>query len=272
MILQVKTQSLAARSSPAVIAPCKRRYGLRYNNSVEPRFKILLEDGPVLAVIKPSGLPTQAPTGIDSLEVQVKSFIKERDRKPGGIYLAIVHRLDRPVSGAVVLAKHVRAARRISEQFESRQVQKTYWACVSGVVEPPEGTWTDTMRKIPDLPQAELVEADLPGAQTAVLHYRTLGRSEHGSWLEVTLETGRMHQIRLQSASRGHPVLGDAQYGSQVPFGQQHDDYRLRAIALHARSIRFRHPMNREWLNVSAPVPSDWHELVVDVDEASTQP
>ena len=217
--------------------------------------------------MKPSGLPTQAPAGIDSLEVQVKGFIKGRDQKPGGVYLAIIHRLDRPVSGVVLLAKHVRAARRISEQFEARQVQKTYWGLVSGVIDPAKGTWTDTMRKIPDVPQAELVAADHPGAQLAVLHYRTLGRTEHGSWLEIGLETGRMHQIRLQCASRGHPVIGDAQYGSQVPFGQQYDDHRLRAIALHARSIRFRHPMNREWLNVVAPSPSDWQDLGIDLDD-----
>ena len=244
---------------------------VRYNNPMEPRFKILLEDGPVLAVYKPAGLPTQAAPGIDSLEVQVKGFLKERDQKPGGVYLALVHRLDRPVSGVLVAAKHVRAARRIAEQFESRTVRKVYWTCVSGTVDPPEGTWTDTMRKIPDVPQAELVASDHPDGRAAVLHYRTIGSTPHGSLLEITLETGRMHQIRLQAASRGHAVLGDTQYGSPIPFGPQYEDHRLRAIALHARSIRLRHPLNREWLEVTAPLWDAWEEIGVKDDTGADQ-
>lgn len=225
-------------------------------------FEIIYEQGPCLGVLKPAGLATQAPPGIDSLEIRLKNLIKQRDNKPGNIYLGVPHRLDRPVSGVMVFARHVRAARRISEQFEARTVEKTYWACVQGEVFPAAGTWTDTLRKVYGKPLAEVVDASHPEGRSAVLHYRTLGKTPFGSWLEITLETGRTHQIRIQAASRGHPVLGDAMYGSTVPFGPQHDDERLRAIALHARRLCFRHPMTKEAVDLVAPLPEAWQGLV----------
>jgi 23S rRNA pseudouridine1911/1915/1917 synthase len=178
--------------------------------------EILYEAGPCLVVAKPAGLLTQAPLGIDSLETRIKAFLKEREQKPGGVYLAVPHRLDRPVSGAMVFAKHVRAARRLSEQFEARSVRKIYWACVAGDVTPESGTWTDLIRKIPDRPLAEIIPIaqakEFSDARPAVLHYRVRGKATWGTWLEIELETGRMHQIRLQAASRGHAVLGDQLY------------------------------------------------------------
>jgi 23S rRNA pseudouridine1911/1915/1917 synthase len=162
------------------------------------------------------------------------------------------------VSGVIVFARHVRAARRISEQFEGRLVRKIYWACVTGQVSPPEGTWRDWLIKVYGQPRAEVVAEDHPHARPAVLHYRTLGQTPHGSWLEIELETGRTHQVRVQSASRGHPVLGDALYGSQVAFGEQFEDERLRSIALHARQLEFRHPMTQEPVTLVAPLPDTW--------------
>jgi RluA family pseudouridine synthase len=228
----------------------------------DPGFTILYEQGPCLGILKPAGLATQAPPGIDSLEIRLKDFLRRRDNKTGNIYLGVPHRLDRPVSGAMVFARHVRAARRISQQFESRTVQKTYWACVERAVTPTEGTWTDTLRKVYGKPLAEVVAADHPEGRLAVLHYRTLGTTPHGSWLEITLETGRTHQIRIQASSRGHPVLGDAMYGSAIPFGTQHEDERLRAIALHAQRLCFEHPMTKEEVDLRAPVGEAWWELV----------
>jgi 23S rRNA pseudouridine1911/1915/1917 synthase len=226
---------------------------------------ILYEEGPCLAVAKPTGLLTQAPPGIDSMEARIKAFLKERKQKPGGVYLAVPHRLDRPVSGAMVFAKHVRAARRLSEQFEARSVRKVYWACVAGEVSPESGTWTDFVRKIPDRPLAEIIPAEqakeFPDVRPAVLHYRVRGQAAWGTWLEIELETGRMHQIRLQAASRGHAVLGDLLYGSGIPFGEQHADERLRSIALHARSLAFHHPMTHEPVQVFAPLPVNWQSL-----------
>jgi RluA family pseudouridine synthase len=224
----------------------------------EPGFSILYEVGPCLVVNKPPGLLTQAPPGIDSLELRIKTFLKVRDDRPGRVYLGVPHRLDRPASGALVFAKHARAARRLSEQFEGRLVRKLYWACVEGQVMPAEGTWQDYLRKIPDRPRAEVVPLEHPEGRDAVLHYRTLATGAWGTWLEIELETGRMHQIRVQAATRGHPLLGDQVYGSTVAFGPQYDDPRLRAIALHARSLAFEHPMTREPVSVIAPVGPEW--------------
>src|SRR5438552_16225005 len=121
-------------------------------------FDILYEQGPCLVVNKPGGLLTQAPPEIDSLEVRVKRFLKARENKPGNVYLGVPHRLDRPVSGAMVLALHVRAARRLSEQFEERRIRKTYWALTEGSIEPAEGTWTDYLRKINGEPRTVVVD------------------------------------------------------------------------------------------------------------------
>lgn len=232
---------------------------------------ILYEEGPCLVVAKPAGVLTQAPPGIDSLESRIKAFLKEREQKSGGVYLAVPHRLDRPVSGAMVFAKHVRAARRLSEQFEARSVRKIYWACVAGDVTPESGTWTDLIRKIPDRPLAEIIpatqEKEFPDARAAVLHYQVRAKAAWGTWLEIELETGRMHQIRLQAASRGHAVLGDQLYGSQTPFGEQHADERLRPIALHARSLAFHHPMTHEPVQVFAPLPADWQGLHLNFED-----
>jgi 23S rRNA pseudouridine1911/1915/1917 synthase len=233
---------------------------------------ILYDEGPCLAVFKPAGLLTQAPSGIDSLETRIKSFIKEREGKSGNVYLGVPHRLDRPVSGVLLVARHVRACRRLSEQFEARTVRKVYWACVAGQVTPESGVWQDHLRKIPGAARVEVVGADQADAQQAILRYRTLGAVPSGTWLEIELETGRTHQIRVQAASRGHPVFGDAQYGSPVPFGAQHDDVRLRAIALHAREIAFHHPMTHEPVTVVAPLTHDWKPLELAIDEQYVSP
>ena len=142
-------------------------------------------------------------------------------------------------------------------------MRKIYWVATSGHVQPAEGTWQDHLRKIAGEARAEVVEADHPEARVAVLHYRTLAAAEWGTWLEVELQTGRTHQIRIQAASRGHPVLGDTQYGSAAAFGAQHEDPRLRAIALHSRSLTFRHPMSHEKVSVTAQVSDDWAALGV---------
>jgi 23S rRNA pseudouridine1911/1915/1917 synthase len=225
------------------------------------KFDILYENGPCLVVCKPPGLPTQAPPGIDSLETRIKSFLKERDAPPHDVYLGIPHRLDRPASGAIVFATRRRAAHKLSKQFEHRTVKKVYWTCVEGQLDPPEGTWTDHLRKVYGKPLAEVVPADHPEAKLAVLHYRTIGSTPWGAWLEIELETGRTHQIRIQAASRGFPVLGDFQYGAKTPFGPQHEDERLLAIALHARSLEFEHTTSKQRIAVVAPVPEFWPHI-----------
>src|SRR3990170_3386350 len=122
------------------------------------------------------GILTQAPAGIDSLEVRVKAFYRAREGKQGNIYLGLPHRLDRPVSGAIVFARHVRAAQRLATQFENRTVTKVYWAVVEGDVQPDEGTWTDHLHKRHGMPQSIIVPPDDPRGKLAVMHYRVLAR------------------------------------------------------------------------------------------------
>lgn len=219
---------------------------------------ILYHDGPCLVVSKPGGLLTQAPPGIDSVEVRVKAFFKQREQKTGNVYLGVPHRLDRPASGALVVARHVRAARRLAQQFEGRLVEKTYWAVVEGTVSEDTGHWHDFLRKIPGVARAEIVPRSHPEGRHASLAYRVLARTDALTVLEIQLETGRTHQIRIQAANRGHPILGDFLYGSTLPFGPEVDDPRARWIALHARRLGFRHPMTRAPVSVTAPLPEWW--------------
>ena len=222
---------------------------------------LLHESGPLLAVNKPAGLLTQAPPGIDSAELRVKTLLKARDARTGNVYLAVPHRIDRPASGVLVLARHVRAARRICEQFEARLVRKVYWVCVEGEVTPEVGSWEDWMIKVPEEPRGAIVAENHPGARQALLRYRVIGRQRWGSWLEIELETGRTHQIRVQAAARGWPVVGDAMYGAKTSFGPPQEDPRLRPIALHAQSLGLRHPMTHEALTIEAPLAATWDEL-----------
>ena len=114
--------------------------------------------------------------------------------------------------------------------------------------------------------------ATVAAARHARLHYRTRGRFPGGTWLEIELETGRTHQIRVQAASRGFPVLGDSLYGAEQPFGTQHEDERLRAIALHGRTIEFQHPMTREPVRVVAPLPAEWQTLELPWEGEAYEP
>jgi len=219
---------------------------------------VLYHEGPCIVVNKPSGLLTQAPAGIDSLEEHVRSYIKDLESKTGNIYVGVPHRLDRPASGAIVFGRHVRATRRLAKQFEERTIQKTYWAIVPRTKIPVEGIWRDRLRKIPGRSFVEVVEDDHPEGKSAVLRCQI--RREMGDFnlLELELETGRTHQIRVQAAHRGIPILGDDQYGSTNSFGPHFDDPRDRAIALHARGLGLEHPMTRERFDVVAPLPSTW--------------
>ncbi len=216
---------------------------------------ILYEEGNCLAVNKPAGLLTQAPPGdIDSLEKRVKAYWDSE-------YLGVPHRLDRPVSGVILFGRNSRTTHKISEQFEKRQIDKTYWALVDGLVADESGTWIDYMRKVPNQAIAEIVPPINPDAREAVLQFSVLRRFADCTLLEIRLETGRMHQIRLQASVRGHSILGDAMYGSRRSFGEQFDDERRRAVALHARSLEFVHPASKEPVRLLAPLPAAWEEF-----------
>lgn len=221
-------------------------------------FSLLYEEGPCLAVGKPAGLLTQAPPHIDSLERRLREYLKIREGKAGKIYLGVLHRLDRPVSGVLLFARHVRAARRLSSQFEQRMIDKQYVAILEGDLPADEDEWIDHVGKVPEQAQAIVLPVDDPAARVARLRYRVLARLGGRTCVELQLETGRFHQIRLQSSIRGFPVLGDTQYGSRDQFGPSKADERERSIALHARRIAFYHPMTHELRTVEAPLPDYW--------------
>ena len=248
--------------------------------------QILLEDNHCIAVVKPAGLPTQAPAGITSLEALVKAHLKEKFNKPGNVYLGVPHRLDRPVSGVVLFARNSKAAERLAEQFRERKVTKIYWGIVEGILEPNEGAWTDWLSKVPEQARAEIVAADAAGAKEAVLRYRVMqmlqmdekweasaltpspsprGRGER-SLVEFAPFTGRMHQIRVQAAARGHAILGDALYGAMQAFGPSAESARDRVIALHARILTLLHPLRYEPITVTAPLPAYWQDVGVAIE------
>ena len=171
---------------------------------------ILFEDNHCLVVAKPAALLTQGvPPGIPTLEAMAKSYLAAKYHKSGNVYLGIPHRLDRPVSGGVVFARNTKAARRLAEQFHDRSVHKVYWALVEpdagGDLPPEEGVWEDWLLKIKEESRTEVVTADTPGARRAVLRFRRLEVRSDGALLEIEPETGRMHQIRVQTATRGWP-------------------------------------------------------------------
>src|SRR6516162_7485704 len=239
-----------------------------HNVSVSDALHILFEDNHCLAVAKPAPLLTQGvPPGVPTLEAMVKAYLKERYHKPGNVYLGIPHRLDRPVSGVVVFARNTKAARRLAEQFQNRQVRKVYRALIElapgGEAPPAEGVWEDWLLKVKEEARTEVVSADTPGARRAVLRYQRLSETADSALLEIEPETGRMHQIRVQASERGWPVRGDVLYGSRLPFGPPAELPRDRVIALHAYSLTFLHPIRYEPLTVTAPLPEMWGEWIV---------
>ncbi|MFO0877862.1 MAG: RluA family pseudouridine synthase [Gemmataceae bacterium] len=231
--------------------------------------QVLFEDNHCLAVLKPAGLLTQGvPEGLPSLEGQARAYLKERYHKLGRVYLGIPHRLDRPVSGVVLFARSSKAAARLAEQFRERQVEKVYWAIVErspdGSGPSEAGTWEDWLLKRPEEARSDVVSADTPGARHARLSFRRLAEFAEEVLLEVRPETGRMHQIRVQTATRGWPVLGDQQYGARRPFGPEPAEPRDRRIALHGRALTFLHPIRYEPITVTAPVDEAWRSWVTE--------
>jgi 23S rRNA pseudouridine1911/1915/1917 synthase len=226
--------------------------------------QVFFEDHHLLVLNKPAPLLTQAPEGIPSLEALAKAYIKEKYAKPAGVYLGIPHRLDRPVSGVVCFARNTKAAQRVHAQFQNHQVRKLYWAAVEGEVTPEAGVWEDWIRKVTE--EAKVVKATEgePGAKLAMLEYRVLQRLPGGTLLEFAPLTGRMHQLRVQAAWRGHPVYGDVQYGGTRPFGPPWEKPRDKVIALHARQLALAHPFTAAELTFVAPLPGYWEVVGVD--------
>lgn len=219
---------------------------------------VLYEDNHCLAVNKPAGLPSQGDESGDSTLVDIaKDDLKRRYGKPGNVYLGLVHRLDRPTSGVVLLARTSKAAARLAEQFREGTIEKTYWAIVEGAPDADEGIWTDRLEKDRRANASRVLEEAEEGGKEARVEFRVLRRWPDAAKLELRPMTGRSHQLRVQLASRGLPILGDERYGARSRIMAA--DGRTR-IALHARSLRFRHPTRPESIEVEAPVPADWPE------------
>ena len=225
---------------------------------------ILYEDNHCLALNKPAGWPTTHFDGKDeTVDRLAKSYLKEKYQNPGNVFLGVVHRLDKPVSGALLFARTSKAAARLSEQFREGVVEKVYWAVVenqaaSGGRKPPDIPWLtadsgsleDYLKKDEPNARVEVVPKDTPGAQFARLLFAVRGRRENLTWLELRPHTGRKHQLRVQLSSRGCPIYGDVKYGSDHGFGH--------GIALHARSLTFLHPTTQNPITVKADVPKIW--------------
>lgn len=216
-----------------------------------PPLEILYEDNHCLAIAKPSGyLSTHFQGREETLDRMVKQYLRDKYHKPGNVFLGIVHRLDRPVSGVLLFARTSKAAARLAEQFRAGSIDKVYWAMVEGEIATAAGTLEDWLRKDQARRRIEVVAPRSPGARQALLHFQ--GRGSHGqvSWLEIRPQTGRTHQLRVQLAHHGHPIVGDARYGSIHLFG--------RAIALHARALTFLHPICYEPITLTADLPRSW--------------
>lgn len=216
--------------------------------STDP-LKILFEDNHLIAVYKPPGILVQGDaSGAASLLDLTREYIRKRHHKPGNVFLGLLHRLDRPVSGVVLFARTSKAASRLSEQIRSRRVEKIYWALVHGMPLPPSGTLHSFIRK--GEKKVTLLKEKEAAAQRAVLSYTTIRSAEGKSLLEIVLHTGRKHQIRAQMGGLGNPIEGDLKYGA--PSGLKDG-----SIRLMAKSLSFKHPTRDERITVEAP-PPDW--------------
>ena len=211
---------------------------------------ILYEDNHLLVVNKHAGdLVQPDPSGESALEDQIKAYIKQRDAKPGAVFLGVVHRIDRPVSGAVLFAKTSKALVRLNEMIREGQIRKTYWALTEQTPDPEAGELCHYILRDGRTNRSRAYDAPKGDAKFARLRYATLGVGTHYTLVEVELLTGRHHQIRAQLAKIGCPIRGDLKYGARrsLPGG---------GISLHSRRVEFEHPVRREPVSVTAPVPA----------------
>ena len=222
---------------------------------------VLYEDNHIIVVNKQSGEIVQGDkTGDTPLSDIVKTYLKEKYNKPGNVFLGVVHRLDRPVSGVVLFAKTSKALPRLNKLFaEHEKVKKTYWAIVGN--KPPQecGTLTHWLTRNEKTNTAKAYDREVPNSKKAILDYRLIAASQRYFLLEIQLHTGRHHQIRCQLAKIGLPIKGDLKYGAprSNPDG---------SICLHARHLELEHPVTHEILSITAPVPQDalWQAFAKD--------
>ena len=211
----------------------------------------LYEDNHVIIVYKESGEIVQGDkTGDTPLSDIVKAYLKEKYQKPGNVFLGVVHRLDRPVSGLVIFARTSKALSRLNEMFRVGDIHKTYWAITQSAPSENEGELEHWLVRNERQNKSYAYTREVSGSKRAVLRYRQLAQGEHYSLLEVTLRTGRHHQIRCQLAAMGCPIKGDLKYGAHRsnPDG---------SISLMSRRVEFLHPVSKQPISVEAPLPVD---------------
>jgi 23S rRNA pseudouridine1911/1915/1917 synthase len=224
-----------------------------------PKLAILYEDNHLLGVLKPGGMLTQGDrTGDVTALALAKRYLKEKYKKPGAVFVGLVHRIDRPVSGVLLFARTSKAASRLAKEFHARRVEKTYLAVVHGRMSEGAGELRSWIER--DHKRSRLVPRPTAKAKEAGLHYRVLGCRGGFTLLELRPQTGRHHQIRVQLGGISHPVAGDLKYGA----GQALPD---KTIALHAARLAVKHPIRDETVTVEAPPPSSgpWRPFLATI-------
>ncbi len=212
---------------------------------------VLYEDNHLLVVNKHCGdLVQPDQEGDSALEDEIKAWIKRRDKKPGAVYLGVVHRIDRPVSGAVLFAKTSKALARLNEMIKNRQIGKTYWAVVENTPPAEEGDLLHHIVRDSRTNKSRALDRPQKDSKDARLHYKMIGASKTYRLLEIDLQTGRHHQIRCQLSRIGVPIRGDLKYGA--PRSNKDG-----GISLHSRSLEFTHPVTKEPIKIVAPTPKD---------------
>lgn len=212
---------------------------------------VLHEDNHIIIINKRAGDIVQGDkTGDKPLSDVVKEYIKEKYNKPGNVFLGTVHRLDRPTSGIVIFARTSKALERLNKMLREKSIKKTYFAVVKDKLKRKESTLINFLKKNPKNNKSKAFPKEIDGSKKAILHYKVIKELTNYSLLEIDLETGRHHQIRCQLSTIGHPIKGDLKYG----FARSNKNG---SIHLHARKISFTHPVNKELIEVTAPLPKN---------------
>ncbi len=218
--------------------------------------QVLYEDNHLIAVNKRVGDIVQGDkTNDPPLSEIVKVYLKQKYNKPGAVFLGVVHRLDRPTSGLVIFAKTSKALKRMNQLFVDKKIDKTYWALVRNAPQQQKDTLTHWLKKNPKTNTTKVYPKEVKDSKKAILHYKILSKLQRYSLLEITLETGRSHQIRSQMAYIGCPIKGDLKYGAK----RSNTDG---GIHLHAKKVQFIHPVSKDSITINASLPDEklWNE------------
>jgi len=220
-------------------------------HSTKSNLQVLYEDNHIIVVNKRPGDIVQGDkTGDKPLSEVVKEYIKDKYNKPGEVFLGTVHRLDRPTSGIIIFARTSKALERLNKMLREKKVKKTYWAIVKNHPKTAKETLSHYLKKNPKNNKSTAFKKEINGSKHAILHYQVLKKFDNYTLLEIDLETGRHHQIRCQLSSIGSSIKGDLKYGAKR-------SNKNGSIHLHARKINFIHPVSKEEINITSPLPKD---------------